>query len=378
MIYRNACIFTEEEEFIRGWLQTAGDVISAMGEGEAPCGEPAEDLEGALVIPGLVDTHIHGLLGADFSDGDPAGLLKMARGLLARGVTSFAPASMTLPYDVLEKAFRCAAEFAAVPRTDAARLAGIHMEGPFFFKGKKGAQNEAYLRLPDFDAFRRLYDACGGLIRIVDIAPELPGAAEFARAAAPLTTVSVAHSNASYEEAKAVFDAGAVHVSHLYNAMTAFHHQQPGIIGAASENENVTAELICDGHHVQPAAIRMAFKLFPDRIILVTDALRCAGMPDGRYTLGGQPIVLAGGAARLENGVLAGAASDLLTDLRNAIRFGIAPEKAVTAATLRPAQAVGAAERIGSLRPGKLADFLVLDEAWKLRRVYLGGRPAES
>ncbi len=376
MLFENGRIFTEQGAFVPGWFTVEDGRFTAVEPDTVPkpaCRERT-DLQGARVIPGLVDTHIHGLLGADLSDGSAEGLLTMGRGLLRYGVTSFAPASMTLPYNVLEKAFRSALDYRRAGRPDAARLMGIHMEGPFFSMAKKGAQNPDYLRDPDFDAFKRLYDGCEGLIRIVDLAAELPGAAEFAAKAAPLTTVSLAHSNASYEEARAVFDAGATHVSHLYNAMTPFHHLRPGILGAASEDERVFAELICDGHHVSPSAVRMAFKLFPGRIILVTDALRCMGMPEGEYTLGGQRIILKDGLARLTDGTVAGAATGLFTALANAIRFGIPESEAIPAATLRPARAIGADHEVGSLKAGKLADFLLVSDAWQLKEVFLGGR----
>ena len=256
-------------------------------------------LDGALVIPGLVDIHVHGCAGADFSDGDYAGLVRMARYLARRGVTSFAPASMTLPYDALDKAFHAAARLHREGLADGARLMGIQMEGPFLSREKRGSQNPAYLRLPDWDRFLRLYDAAEGLLRIVDVAPELPGAVEFTRRASEKCRVSVAHTAAGYDQAAAVFDAGATHLTHLFNAMSGIHHRHPGPIGAASERENVTAELICDGIHVHPSAVRMAFRLFPGRICLISDALRCCGMADGSYSLGGQeyPSVRRGGPA---------------------------------------------------------------------------------
>ena len=252
---------------------------------------------------------------------------------------------------------------------------GIHMEGPFFSEKKKGAQNGAYLKKPDLAAFRALYEGCGGLVRIVDVAPELEGAAAFAEGAKALCTVSVAHTDANYEEAKAVYEAGATHLTHLFNAMPGIHHRKPGVIGAASEREDVAAELICDGLHVHPSAVRMAFRLFPGRVCLISDSLRCCGMPDGEYELGGQQVFLSGGVARLTDGTIAGAASDLFADLRNAIAFGIPAEEAILAATIRPAREIGRAEEIGSLEAGKLADFVVCDAALKPLRVFIGGEP---
>ena len=248
---------------------------------------PAEygvDLENQYVIPGLVDVHNHGNSGADFSDGDYDGLVKMARYLAQNGVTSFAPASMTLPYDVLEAAYKTAVRLKKEQPEDCARLMGIQMEGPFFSEKKKGAQNSAYLREPDFAAFKRLYDVSEGLIRIADVAAELPGAVEFAEKASKLCMVSIAHTDCTYEEASAVFDAGASHLTHLYNAMPGIHHRKPGPIGAGSERENVVAELICDGQHTSTRApARRRLWLFPADLPQF-DALRCRGMPDGQYT----------------------------------------------------------------------------------------------
>ena len=373
MRYTNALVFTPAG-FVRGGFAVEDGRFAGVFSGEA-AGDV--DLGGACVIPGLVDIHTHGAVGADFSDGDADGLRRMAAHLAKRGVTSFAPTSMTLPYDTLAAAFQTAAALNAERPAGCARVVGIHMEGPFFSEKKKGAQNGAYLRLPDFEAFRALYEGCGGLVRIVDIAPELPGAAAFTAQAGALCTVSVAHTDADYEQAKAVYEAGATHLTHLYNAMPGIHHRKPGVIGAASEREDVAAELICDGLHVHPSAVRMAFRLFPGRICLISDSLRCCGMPDGEYELGGQQVFLSGGVARLADGTIAGAASDLYADMRNAVSFGIPREEAIRAATIRPAREIGRADEIGSIEAGKYADFVVCDGALNARAVYIGGARVE-
>lgn len=323
MRYENGWIFADGR-FVRGGFSVENGRFAHVLE-DVP--GPAEDLDGALVIPGLVDIHVHGCAGVDFSDGDYAGLVRMARYLARQGVTSFAPASMTLPYDALDKAFHAAARLRREGLADGARLMGIQMEGPFLSREKRGSQNPAYLRLPDWDRFLRLYDAAEGLLRIVDVAPELPGAVEFTRRASEKCRVSVAHTAAGYDQAAAVFDAGATHLTHLFNAMSGIHHRHPGPIGAASERENVTAELICDGIHVHPSAVRMAFRLFPGRICLISDALRCCGMADGSYSLGGQEILLSGGVARLTGGAIAGSAADLYQCMRRAVSFGIPRER---------------------------------------------------
>lgn len=374
MRYENGWIFADGR-FVRGGFSVENGRFAHVLE-DVP--GPAEDLDGALVIPGLVDIHVHGCAGADFSDGDYEGLVRMARYLARRGVTSFAPASMTLPYDALDKAFHAAARLRREGLADGARLMGIQMEGPFLSREKRGSQNPAYLRLPDWDRFLRLYDAAEGLLRIVDVAPELPGAVEFTRRASEKCRVSVAHTAAGYDQAAAVFDAGATHLTHLFNAMSGIHHRHPGPIGAASERENVTAELICDGIHVHPGAVRMAFRLFPGRICLISDALRCCGMADGSYSLGGQEILLSGGVARLTGGAIAGSAADLYQCMRRAVSFGIPREQAVWAATALPARVIGRESETGAIADGRVADFVICGGELEPGAVYLGGKRLEQ
>ena len=371
MQFKNAKVFLEDRGFVPAGFGIENGVFTEIFPGRDP--EDGLDLGGRYVIPGLIDIHTHGNSGADFSDGDYAGLKKMAGYLAANGVTGFAPASMTLPYEVLETAYRTAVRLRDEQPENCATLLGINMEGPFFSEKKKGAQTAAYLRNPDFEAFRHLYEAADGLIRIADLAPELPGAVEFTKKAAELCTVSVAHTDAIYEEAAAVYDAGATHLTHLFNAMPGIHHRKPGVIGAASERDNVYAELICDGQHVHPSAVRMAFRLFPGRICLISDALRCCGMPDGRYMLGGQDVFLKDGIARLEDGTIAGSAATLYQCMQNAVRFGIPRDEAIRSATINPARELGCADRVGSIAVGKQADFVICDEELNRESVWLRG-----
>lgn len=372
MNFKNAMLYTEEFRFVPGAFSVEdGKFTNVLAEPQAD----AVDLHGAYIIPGLIDVHNHGNSGADFSDGDYDGLVKMAEYLARNGVTSFAPASMTLPYDVLAKAFSTARRLADEAPEGAAALRGIQMEGPFFSEKKKGAQNGAYLRDPDFAAFSKLYHDCGGLVRIVDVAPELPGACEFIRQAKELCTVSIAHTDANYDEAHAAVEAGVTHLTHLFNAMPALHHRKPGVIGAAAEAEQVSAEIISDGQHIHPSAVRLAFRLFgAERMVLISDALRCCGMPDGEYELGGQAVFLKGGVARLADGTIAGSATNLYDCMLRAISFGIAKEDAVRAATWNPARQIGCLDVVGSIADGKRADFVVCDENLTRKAVWLAGK----
>ena len=371
MKFKNAYVFTEDFKFVKGGFSVGDgkfrDVLTEK--------EDAVDLQGAYVIPGLIDVHNHGNSGADFSDGSYEGDVKMARYLAGVGVTSFAPATMTLPYEVIARALEAGLRLRKAPVEGCARLLGVQMEGPFFSEKKKGAQNGEYLRLPDFAAFRKLYEDSEGLISIVDLAPELEGSVEFVEQAKALCTVSIAHTDSDYEHAKAAIDAGVTHLTHLYNAMPPIHHRKPGVIGAASENPAVSAELICDGIHVHPASVRMAFRLFgADRMVLISDALRCCGMPDGEYELGGPQVFRAENVARLADGTIAGSATNLYDCMRNAVRFGIPREDALRAATWNPARQIHALDRVGSIADGKLADFVICDETLERKAVWLNGR----
>ena len=373
MFFKNARIYCSDFRFHRGSFEVQGDRFGEILLDTVP--EEAIDLGGATVIPGLIDVHIHGNSGADFSDGDYTGLVKMATYLGKCGVTSFAPASMTLPYDSLAKAFENAKTFSEKCDESLSALRGIHMEGPYLSQSKCGAQNPHFLKAPIFDEFKKLYDISGGLIKIVDIAPELDGAAEFIKKAKDFCTVGIAHTDADYACAQTAFDLGATHLTHMFNAMSAINHRSPGVIPAAAENENVFAEIICDGYHVHPAAVRMSFSLFKDRMILVSDSGRCAGMADGsRFMLGGQEACLKNGVARLNDGTIACSAVNLFDCLRNAIEFGIPEEDAIRAATYNPACAIGAETQVGSIEKGKYADFVVCDEKYNLSSVYIKGK----
>ena len=374
MFYKNARIFCGDFTFCEGAFEVVDSKFGAILPDCVP--EDAIDLGGATVIPGLIDVHSHGNSGADFSDGDYEGLKAMAAYFAKMGVTSFAPASMTLPYDVLSKAFANAKKLTEEAPAGLSVLRGIQMEGPYFSYAKRGAQNPDYLKEPDFEGFKKLYDDCGGLVSIVDIAPELPGAAEFVARAKELCTVSIAHTDSDYDHAKAAVDAGVTHLTHLYNAMPGIHHRNPGVIPACVENENVQAEIICDGYHIHPASVRLAFAMFKNRMVLVSDSGRCAGQPEGyQFDLGGQMAEIRGGVAKLVGSeTIACSASNLWECLRNVLDWGIPEEEAVRAATYNPACAIGAEKTVGSIETGKVADFLVCNADYTQKRVFLAGQ----
>lgn len=351
-------VFDPERGFLKRDVCTDGSCI-----GTESGDDRVLDAAGCYVIPGLIDIHLHGCGGGDFSDGRPDSLEIMARYALKRGVTAICPTAMTLPEAALEKICRTAADFCPESR---AEILGVHLEGPFLSPEKRGAQEEKFLRLPDADMLFRLQKAARGRIRRLTLAPELPGAPELICAAAEQgIAVSLGHTAGDYATARAAFAAGATQVTHLYNGMGPMHHREPGVIGAALDTPGVWAELICDGFHVHESVVRAAFRLFGSaRMVMVSDSLSAAGMPDGRYWLGGQPVEVRGGQACLacQPGTLAGSVTDLMECLRRAAGFGVPLEDVVRACTMNPARAMGESHRIGGLELGMQADIVLLDE----------------
>ncbi|MDE6590729.1 MAG: N-acetylglucosamine-6-phosphate deacetylase, partial [Oscillospiraceae bacterium] len=307
------------------------------------------DASGCYVIPGLTDVHFHGCRGADLSDGDPEGLETMARYELGRGVTQICPAGMTLLEEQLLKVCRTAAEHRRANRPGA-DLVGINLEGPFLSMAKKGAQNGEWLHAPDVPMLRRLMEAADGLVKLVSVAPEEPGAMEFIQEVSEDVAVSVAHTTADYDTALEAFRRGAREVTHLFNAMPGFTHRAPGVVGAALDSPWARVELICDGVHIHPSVVRATFQMFgAGRVVLISDTMRAAGMSDGEYGLGGQNVIVKGPLATLEDGTIAGSVTDLMACMKTAVSFGIPLADAVRAAAVNPAKAIGIFDRVGSL-----------------------------
>lgn len=333
------------------------------------------DAEGCYVVPGLIDIHTHGCMGQDFCNGTYEALSTMARYELSQGVTGFCPTSMTLDEEKLAKVFQIAAIHKNIEAE--AEIFGINMEGPFISREKIGAQNPKHLHELDLAMFKRLQEQAKGLIKLVDIAPELAGAKEFIEAVKDEVKVSLAHSNAPYEVAKVAFEAGANHVTHLFNGMIGFGHREPGIIGAAAERDDVYLEIICDGIHVHPAAVRATFKLFgAEKMVLISDSMEATGLPDGQYQLGGLPVTKEGRRAyNTGTSTIAGSVTSLLDCLRWTVKeAGIPLEKALDCATINPARSIGVDSFVGSLEAGKQADIILLDKNLNLIAVVKKGR----
>lgn len=367
MIIGNANLFVAGR-FVPGSLTVEQGRITAIGPANQPCDV---DAGGKYLVPGFVDVHTHGAMGEDFSDGKPDGLPVMARYYAAHGVTSFLATTMTLKEETLLPAMRAIGGFTRP--ADGARCAGIHLEGPFLSYAKRGAQAGENLHKPDYTLFCRLNEASGGAVRLVTVAPEEEGALDFIAQASQVCTVSLGHTTAGYDTAMAAFGAGARHATHLFNGMPSFLHREPGVVGAAFD-AGATVELICDGMHIHPSVIRAVHRLFGENWVIISDSLRCAGMPDGDYELGGQPIVVKQGRATLLDGTLAGSSANLLGELQNVVSFGVPLTDALTSLTLSPARAVGLDGEIGSIAEGKRADLLLLEPNLSLHSVYIDGQ----
>ena len=367
MLIKNAKILIGKA-FLEADIQF-DETITAIGKIEGPADL---DAQGCYVVPGLVDIHTHGAMGEDFSDGRRPGLQPLADYYAAHGVTSYLATTMTLREEVLTPAMHAIRDFK--PRSGA-KCAGVHLEGPFLSYAKRGAQAAENLHKPDPALFHRLNEASGGQVRLVTVACEEEGALPFIREISRICTVSLGHTTADYDTAMSGFLAGASHATHLYNGMPSLLHRAPGVIGAAFD-AGASVELICDGLHIHPSVIRATYQLFGDKLNLISDSLRCAGMPDGDYELGGQPIVVKNHKATLLDGTLAGSSISLLDAVRNVVRFGLPLAGAVYAASTAPALAAGL--DAGVIAQGRAADLLVLDEDLALKAVFVDGQRFES
>lgn len=394
MIIRNVKVFTEEKQFVDGSIRIENGLITAA----AGCEETVETIDstdllkgteildgnGSYAIPGLIDLHFHGCMGYDFCDGTAQAVEAIAKYEASIGVTAIAPATMTLTVEELEHVLAVGAAYRNVPDAseDVAKpfqadLVGINMEGPFISPIKKGAQDHRNIIPCAADICERFLKASDGLVKFIGLAPEESGeSVDLIRQMKDKVDFSLAHTNADYDTAKAAFDAGANHAVHLYNAMPPFTHRAPGVVGAVADSPHVYAELICDGIHIHPAAVRATFRMLgEDRIVLISDSMRATGMPDGEYTLGGLAVTVKDHCAILtSDGALAGSVSTLMDCLRYAVEHMEIPlATAVACATINPAKCLGIYDQYGSIIPGKKGNVVLLNEDLTLTAVIKDG-----
>ena len=388
-----------------GWIRLTGNQIDAVGTGIPPAPRPDVDLNGQWVLPGLIDVHVHGGGGASFTEGavdqagpaaaGPEGAAEQARQAAAfhraRGTTTMLASLVTAPVAELEAQAALLAGLA-----DEGAIAGLHLEGPFLSPARRGAQDPRHMIAPDVAVFERLRAAARGHLRMITLAPELPGALALIRAArAAGVIVAVGHTDATAELTMAAVGAGATHATHLFNGMRPLHHREPGAVGALLDRAEVTCELVADGVHLDDITVRVTARAAgPGRLVLVSDAMAAAGMPDGSYQVGSLLVTVAGGVARLQEdpgdpaatapaaagtahvagGAIAGSTATLADVARHAIAAGLPVPDVAAAASTTPARVLGLAGRTGALRPGLAADLVVCDEGFRPRAVMRRGQ----
>lgn len=381
MVIDNVLVYTENKEFVKGGIVLENDTIkSVYKDGEKPQvdNDKLIDGNGAFAIPGLIDLHFHGCKGDDFCDASKEAIEHIAKYECSVGVTSIAPATMTLPVAELENVLKTAAEYnETLHGSDCADLIGVNMEGPFISKVKKGAQDERNIIPCNEQVLERFLKASNGLVKFIGIAPEeSDNSIEFIKNVKDKVNVSLAHTNSDYNTAMKAFAAGANHAVHLYNAMPPFTHRASGVVGAVSDSENVMAEIICDGIHIHPSVVRATFKMMgADRMILISDSMRATGMPDGTYTLGGLDVNVVGKRATLvSDGAIAGSVTNLMDCMRTVVKdMNIPLETAVGCATINPAKSLGVYDKYGSISVGKKANVVLLGSELELKMVVKDG-----
>jgi N-acetylglucosamine-6-phosphate deacetylase len=372
MIIRGARVFGESG-FEERDIFIDGERISGEKRGEDTL-----FASGLFAIPGLIDVHIHGCMGSEFTSAEGDAIRRMARYEASCGVTAICPTTLTLSEEMLTDA---CCEIARGKTPDGAAIVGIYLEGPFVSPRKLGAQNPNYVRSPDAGLFRRLQNASGGMVKLLAVAPETDGALDMIREIKDEVVCSIAHTTANYDVAARAFSAGARQVTHLYNAMPPFHHRDPGVVGAAFDAADCRVELICDDVHIHPSVVRATFGMFgDDRVVMISDSMMATGLSDGDYELGGLPVRVTGNRATLiEGGAIAGSATNLMGCLKVAVKtMGIPLHSAVKCASVNPAKAVGVWDERGSITAGKYADVVLLDDDLNVKEVILRGKPLNN
>jgi N-acetylglucosamine-6-phosphate deacetylase len=363
LLLTGARVLTPGDE--AGWVAVAGGRIVAVGDGDPPNAAETVDLTGRLLVPGFVDLHVHGGGGAQFMSGEPDECRRAARFHVGHGTTALLATTLTAPPAALLAAVR------GIAAADDPAIVGVHLEGPWLSELRRGAQDAAALRAPDPGELAALVAA--GPVRLVSLAPELPGAlALIERIVEAGAVAGLAHTDATYEQAVAAIDAGARHAVHVFNGMRPLDHREPGVIGAVLDHEAVTAEVIADGHHVHPAAVRLLVRTKGARAtVLVTDAIEAAGLPDGDYRLGSEPVQVRDGRAVTASGRLAGSTLTMDAAVRNACAWGIPLADALAMAATTPAAVLGLPK--GRIAPGYDADLAVLDTELRPVATVVGG-----
>ena len=370
MQIKNAKVFTKDFIFEdKNLYIKEGKFATAADENDSEI----FDAKGLYAIPGLVDIHFHGSVGCDFMDGEGSSIKKIAAYQASCGITSICPATMTMGEEDIHKACKAGADFVA--SDSEAELVGINMEGPFVSHNKVGAQNPRFVIPSSAEFFRRAQKVANGLIKLVAIAPEVDGAMQTIKDLKGEVLCSIAHTTANYETAKEAIACGAKHITHLYNAMPPLHHRDPGPIAAGADAKDCDAEIICDGIHIHPSAVRAAFKLFSkERMILISDSMMAVGLNDGEQ-LGGQKVIVKGRLATLESGTIAGSATNLFDCMKTCVqKMDIPFEDAVRCASYNPARSIGILDKAGSIEEGKKADLLLVDKDLNLKAVLLRGK----
>jgi N-acetylglucosamine-6-phosphate deacetylase len=378
----NARILTPDESFEQGTVvfDDAGRIADVGVGREPPPGVDVSDARGLTLVPGYIDIHVHGGGGFSLATRDAEEIRSYARWAISRGVTSFLPTICAGGIEEGRQFVRTAA-VATGPVDGGADVLGVNLEGPFVNPERRGALPNGWPAPPDGQEFERLADSAGGRLRLMTLAPEVAGAENLIEAAAARgVTVSVGHSDADYYTASSAFRAGASHVTHLFNAMQPFHHREPGILGAAFENLNVTVELIADGVHLDQRAIVMMVRLFgPDRVALITDGVSPAGLDAGTFRLGHEEAILSGERVVLADGTIAGSAATMDRVVSNVVKWQAARlADAVRMASTVPARVVGLAERKGRIAPGYEADIIALDGGLGVAMTWVAGRLVHS
>jgi N-acetylglucosamine-6-phosphate deacetylase len=328
------------------------------------------------VAPGFIDIHIHGGFGTDVMDASYEEFDRLSGYLAAGGVTSFLATTYTAPQENMIEAVRNIRNVIE-RRSIGAKMLGIHLEGPYINIKRSGAQNQNYIRLPEICELEEISNEVGSYLKIVTLAPELKGALEAIEWMCERNIVAAAgHTEATYDQARAGFEAGLKHASHLFNAMKPLHHREPGIIGATLVNDEISVELIADGVHLHPVVLKLVKRMkSSESTVLVSDAISSAGLPDGEYKFGSEELKVDKGVSRLESGYLVGSTIRLSDAIRNMIRLtGIAPKEAIEMATFTPAKVLGVLEKKGRLIPGMDADITVLDHKLTVVLTIVEGR----